>query len=86
MVQTSYQFINTLGFTEGQVEELLQPSKDYLTTIRNDYDFMRYHFSDAYKREESDETEELSDGLAERSDVIFTLMGINYDFKYQVIL
>ena len=81
MVQTSYQFINTLGFTEGQVEELLQPSKDYLTTIRNDYDFMRYHFSDAYKREESDETEELSDGLAERSDVIFTLMGINYDFK-----
>lgn len=80
MVQTSYQFINTLGFTEGQVEELLQPSKDYLTTIRNDYDFMRYHFSDAYKREESDETEELSDGLAERSDVIFKLMGINYGF------
>ncbi|MDY3255846.1 MAG: hypothetical protein SOX15_01810 [Eubacteriales bacterium] len=81
MVQTSYQFINTLGFTEGQVEELLQPSKDYLTTIRTDYDFMCYHFSDAYKREASDETEELSDGLAERSDVIFTLMGINYDFK-----
>ena len=81
MVQTSYQFINTLGFTEGQVEELLQPSKDYLTTIRNDYDFMRYHFSDAYKREQDDETEELSDGLAERSDVIFKLMGINYDFK-----
>lgn len=81
MVQASYQFINTLGFTEGQVEELLQPSKDYLTTIRNDYDFMRYHFSDAYKREESDETEELSDGLAERSDVIFKLIGINYGFK-----
>lgn len=81
MVQTSYQFINTLGFTEGQVEELLQPSKDYLTTIRSDYDFMRYHFSDAYKREENDGTEELSDGLAERSDVIFKLMGINYDFK-----
>jgi len=81
MVQTSYQFINTLGLNEEQVEKLLKPSKDYLTTIRNDYDFMRYHFSDAYKREESDETEELSDGLAERSDVIFKLMGINYDFK-----
>ena len=81
MVQTSYQFINTLGFTEGQVEELLQPSKDYLTTIRNDYDFMRYHFSDAYKREQDEETEELSDGLAERSDVIFKLMGVNYGFK-----
>ena len=81
MVQTSYQFINTLGFTEGQIEELLQPSKDYLMTIRSDYDFMSYHFSDAYKGEQNDETEELSDGLAERSDVIFKLMGINYGFK-----
>ncbi len=81
MVQSSYQFINTLGFNERQVEELLKPSKDYLTTIRSDYDFMRYHFSDAYKREQDDETEELSDGLAERSDVIFKLMGINYGFK-----
>ena len=81
MVQTSYQFINTLGFNERLVEELLKQSKDYLTTIRSDYDFMRYHFSDAYKREQDEGTEELSDGLAERSDVIFKLMGINYDFK-----
>lgn len=81
MVQSSYQFINTLGLTEGQVEELLKPSKDYLTTIRSDYDFMHYHFTDAYKREKDDETEEISDGLAERSDVIFRLMQINYDFK-----
>lgn len=81
MVQSSYQFINTLGLNEEQVEKLLKPSKDYLTTIRNDYDFMRYHFTDAYKREKDDETEEFSDGLAERSDVIFKLMSINYDFK-----
>lgn len=44
MVQSSYQFINTLGFTSEQAEELLQPSKDYLTRIRDDYDLMRYHF------------------------------------------
>ena len=81
MVQSSYQFINTLGLTEAQTAELLQPSKEYLTTIRNDYDFMRYHFTDAYKRETDDETEEISDGLAERSDVIFALMQINYGFK-----
>ena len=37
---------------------------------------MRYHFSDAYKREQDDEVEEISDGLAERSDVIFKLMSI----------
>ena len=81
MVQSSYQFINTLGLNEVQVEELLKLSKEYLTAIRSDYDFMRYHFSDAYKREDNDEAEELSDGLAERSDVIFKLMSINYDFK-----
>ena len=81
MVQTSYQFINTLGFTEGQVEELLQPSKDYLTTIREDYDFMRYHYSKAYKGEKEEDREETADGLEERSKVIFALMEINYDFK-----
>lgn len=81
MVQTSYQFINTLGVTEWQVEELLQPSKDYLTTIRSDYDFMRYHFSEAYKREEDFDTKITSDGLEERSKVIFSLMNINYSFK-----
>ena len=91
MVQSSYQFINTLGFTSEQAEELLQPSKDYLTRIRDDYDLMRYHFTDAYKREkeqkrgddyeDADEDEEISDGLAERSDVIFKLMEINYGFQ-----
>ena len=89
MVQSSYQFINTLGLTEAQAEELLKPSKDYLTTIRNDYDFMRYHFSDVSKREKikDDETEyeEISDGLAERSEVIFTLMKINNGFKDTLI-
>lgn len=89
MVQSSYQFINTLGLTEAQAEELLKPSKDYLTTIRNDYDFMRYHFSDVSKREKikDDETEyeEISDGLAERSEVIFTLMKINCGFEDTLI-
>ncbi len=81
MVQSSYQFINTLGFNERQVEELLKPSKDYLTTIRSDYDFMRYHFSNAYKGEKEEDREETADGLEERSKVIFALMKINYDFK-----
>ena len=81
MVQSSYQLVNTLGFNEGQVEKLLQPSKEYLTTIRNDYDFMRYHFTDAYKRETDGDKEEIADGLAERSDVIFRLMNVNYAFK-----
>ncbi|MDD7375242.1 MAG: hypothetical protein PUG57_03945, partial [Bacilli bacterium] len=48
---------------------------------RNDYDFMRYHYSKAYKGEKEEDREETADGLEERSKVIFALMKINYDFK-----
>lgn len=73
MVQSSYQLLNTLGFNEEQVQELLQPSIDYISLLRKDIDFMRYHFTDAFAREKDDK-EERTDGLAERADVIFTLM------------
>ena len=85
MVQSSYQFINTLGLNQAQVDELLKPSIEYVTTIRRDYDFMRYHFTNAYKGEKEETEEEIADGLAERSDVIFRLMNINYAFKDTVL-
>lgn len=75
LVQSSYQFLNTLGLNEQQAEQLLQPSIDYISLIRKDIDFMRYHFADAFARErDSEEKQERTDGLAERADVIFTLM------------
>ena len=40
---------------------------------------MRYHFSDAFVREKDDDTQR-QDGLAERADVIFTLMHKSPDF------
>lgn len=73
MVQSSYQLLNTLGFDEQQTEQLWQPSIDYISLIRKDIEFMRYHFTDAFAREK-DEKAEMPDGLAERADVIFTLM------------
>lgn len=73
MVQSSYQLLNTLGLTEKQAEQLLQPSIDYISLLRKDIDFMRYHFTDAFAREKNEEVE-IPDGLAERADVIFTLM------------
>lgn len=73
LVQSSYQFLNTLGLNEQQSEQLLQPSIDYISLIRKDIDFMRYHFTDAFAREKDDATEKLN-GLAERADIIFTLM------------
>lgn len=81
MVQTSYQFINTLAMGEEHAQALLQPSEEYTKLIRKDCDFMRYHFSNVYKRENDNDQEDLSDGLAERGEVIFRLMNLNYDFK-----
>lgn len=73
MVQSSYQLLNTLSLSEQEVKLLLQPSIDYISLLRRDIDFMRYHFTDAFTREK-DGAEEHMDGLAERADVIFTLM------------
>ena len=74
MVQSSYQLLNTLGLTETQAAELLKPSIDYISLLRKDVDFMRYHFTDAFAREKDDEEPVRLDGLADRADVIFTLM------------
>lgn len=74
MVQSSYQLLNTLGLTETQAAELLQPSIDYISLLRKDVDFMRYHFTDAFLREKDDEEPVRPDGIADRADVIFTLM------------
>ncbi len=73
MVQSSYQLLNTLSLSEQEVKLLLQPSIDYISLLRRDIDFMRYHFTDAFTREKDGEEEHM-DGLAERADVIFTLM------------
>lgn len=74
MVQSSYQLLNTLGLDKAQAEELLKPSFDYISLIRNDVEFMRYHFTDAYAREKDGEEKKVPDGLAERADVIFRLL------------
>lgn len=74
MVQSSYQLLNTLGLTETQAAELLQPSIDYISLLRKDVDFMRYHFTDAFAREKDDEEPVRPDGIADRADVVFTLM------------
>ena len=74
MVQSSYQLLNTLGLDKAQAEELLKPSFDYISLIRNDAEFMRYHFTDAYAREKYGEEKKVPDGLAERAEVIFRLL------------
>ena len=85
MVQSSYQLLNTLGLEKAQVEELLKPSFDYISLIRNDVEFMRYHFSDAYAREKDGEEKKVPDGLAERADVIFKLLYSCSFFDYTAL-
>ena len=57
MVQSSYQLINTLSLSQEEVKHLLQPSIDYISLLRRDIDFMRYHFTDAFAREKDGEEE-----------------------------
>ena len=46
MVQSSYQLLNTLGLDKAQAEELLKPSFDYVSLIRNDLNSVPgLHFS-----------------------------------------
>ncbi len=83
MVQSSYQLLNTVFLIEKQCAELLQPSIDYISLIRNDIAFMRYHFSEAYAREYEkvdDETEEVY-WFTDRADIIFKILKRNPEFQ-----
>ena len=85
MVQSSYQLLNTLGLDKTQAEELLKPSFDYISLVRNDVEFMRYHFSDAYAREKDGEEKKIPDGIAERAEVIFRLLLYCTTFDYTAL-
>lgn len=84
MVSGSYQLFNTIGLNKDQAKQFMQPSLEYMKSIRNDIEFMRYHFSDVISKEddcvEDDEWND-SDGIAQRAEVILKLMNINNDFQ-----
>ena len=81
MVQSSYQLLNSVFLTEKASEKLLTPSVEYIKTIRNDVDFMRYHFSKAFARERDDDSAETDDELTDRADIIFSLLEHNFEFE-----
>lgn len=80
MVQSSYQLLNSVFLTERDCEKLLTPSIEYIKTIRNDADFMRYHFANAYAREKDADSQESNDEIVDRADIIFSLLKHNYEF------
>jgi hypothetical protein len=77
MVQCHYQLINTLQLTKLDVENLLKPTLDYISNIRNDPDILRYHIK--YPYDETDEEELIS--MNNKNEIVFNLMGMNSKFS-----
>lgn len=74
MVSCHYQLINTLQLTEKDVQELLEPSFDYISKVRNDPAILRYHINYPYN-------EMPLTPLNSKNEIIFKLLGINENFS-----
>lgn len=72
-VSCHYQLINTLQLSETDINDLLEPSLDYITKIRNNPAVLRYHIN--YPYEEMDITP-----LNSKNEIIFKLLGMNANF------
>lgn len=72
-VSCHYQLLNTLQLSEKEVNDLLEPSLDYITKVRNDPAVLRYHIN--YPYEEMDITP-----LNSKNEIIFKLLGMNANF------
>lgn len=70
MVQTHYQLINTLQLSQAEVDELLEPSLDYLRKLKTDPAVLRMHIGWS--------AEDEPDGpLLSKNKIVYKLMGIN---------
>ena len=87
MVQSHYQLFNTLQLSFDEMKQILQPSLDYITTVRNDPDVLRYHISYPYGEMEITP-------LNSKNEIVFKLLGINnkfaqtklyYDFRNDLV-
>ena len=72
-VSCHYQLLNTLQLSEKEVNDLLEPSLDYIAKIRSDPAVLRYHIN--YPYEEMDITP-----LNSKNEIIFKLLGMNANF------
>lgn len=75
MVQSHYQLINTLQLSKTDIENLLAPSLDYISKVREDPDILRYHINYPYNDDEK------ITPLKSKNEIIFTLLGMNSNFS-----
>lgn len=74
MVQTHYQLLNTLQMTPEEVCELLTPTFDYMTLIREDPAVLRYHIK--YPINDEDDIQPAQS----KNDIVYKMLGINNKF------
>lgn len=75
LVQTHYQLINTLQMTQAEVDELLEPTLNYLHELKDIPAVLRNHI----KYPEEEMILPLSP-LKNRNEIVYKLMGINEKF------
>ena len=89
MVQIHYQLLNTLHMSKADVDELMQPTFDYMDMLRTDPAVLRYHI----RYPISDDPDEIVPAQS-KNDIVFKMLGINdrfaktklyYDFRTDVL-
>lgn len=74
MVQLHYQLLNTLPLSQSEIDDLLQPSLEYLRLIKTDPAVLKYYLK--YPQGEMTDTAALS-----KNDIVYKMLGINDDFS-----
>lgn len=75
MVQCHYQLLNTLQLSKEDVQELIQPSIDYIGAVRSDPAVLRYHIKYTF-----DDNDEECRSCKTKKEVVYKLLGINDKF------
>jgi len=75
LVQTHYQLFNTLHISYAEMNEILKPSFDYISAVRNDPAVLRYEINYPI-----DVPEEEERPLLTKNEIVFKMLGINDEF------
>lgn len=76
MVQSHYQLLNTLQLSYEEVEELVEPSLDYVDLLNSDPAVLRHHI----KYPVDEEFHLPMTALESKNDIVYKLLGLNDDF------
>ena len=75
MVQCHYQLLNTLPFSEKEMEEFLRPSLEYIKYIENNPAVLRFHIG--YKLSDPEAIDYQSN-----NDLVYGMLGVNEEFTH----